>query len=528
MLLKNGIIYDGSGDAAITADISFNEKGIKAVGKNLPAEDSEIDCTGLAVSPGFIDFHSHNDWFIGAAGKPENMRPYLEQGITTHIGGNCGFGSAGYLPGSEHLNLLENNLFKAGLSGGIKWSSHDEYFDYLSARGLRGNLAVLAGSGTTRATITGYDAAPLSDENMKIHLGLLEQSLEQGALGVSFGMGYAPDIFAEQRQLLETMKLVKKHNKLITVHLRAQSSISGVYPLKPFGIPHNIISLQEFLDLAAETGVKMNISHLIFVGSRTWKTFDRVIGMIDDYRSKGADIAFDTYSHHCGATVITGLLPDWFMAEVPGAYTNPAILRKTRILMKVSFKLLGFDFRDMQLASANHPELDRFNGMFLSEISKERGVSNFDNYIDIARLSDSTARLLMYKYSSPDVVAGLMRHPASHFMTDSWVEPEGLQNPAVFGCFPKFLERAVNERIIPLEEAVRKMTGANADRAGIEGRGYLKKGMASDVVVFDPADIADNEGVRPGGIKHVFLNGRHAVNEGAADDSCLAGEIIRG
>ena len=528
MLLKNALIYDGSGEQPFRGDISFDEGGIKAVGAGLPAEDRQIDCGGLAAAPGFIDFHSHNDWFIGASDRPGFMLPFLEQGITTHIGGNCGFGPAGYMPNSPHLNLLQSNLFKEGVSDGISWASFEEYFNHLGSRGLRGNIAALAGSGTTRASISGYDAADLNGDDLGQYLALLDDAMRQGALGVSFGMGYAPDIFAGRKQILEVMKLVKKHDKLVTVHLRAQSLVSGVYPMKPFGTPHNIISIKEFLDLAEDTGVKLNISHMIFVGRRSWRTYEPLIRLFDEYRARGCDLSFDTYSHHCGATVVTGILPDWFMAEVPAAYRDARLRLKVRVLMSIAFKTIGFDFRDMQLASACCGELEEYNGMFLSDMAKARGVSNFDNYMDIAEKSGSSARMLLHGYSNPQIIAGLMRHPDSHFMTDSWVEPDGLQNPAVYGAFPKFLQRSASEGVIPLELAVRKLSGANADRAGLAGRGYLRPGMGSDIVVFDPRSVADREGGRPSGIEHVFLNGVYAVRGGTADEGCRSGRVLLG
>ena len=173
------------------------------------------------------------------------------------------------------------------------------------------------------------------------------------------------------------------------------------------------------------------------------------------------------------------------MSALPAGYDDPALLRRVKGLMNLSFGLLGFGYGDMRLAAGNHPELDPYNGQYLSEIAKARGLGQFENYIDIAKKSGSTARLLIDKYSSPDLVATLMRHPASHFMTDAWIEPSGLQNPAALGCFPRFLERA-REGVMPLEAVVRKMTGANADRAQLKGRGYLKAGGFADLVVLRP------------------------------------------
>lgn len=532
ILLSGGTIVDGTGSPAFTGDILIENDTISAVSREpVSAEAEKIDCSGKVVSPGFIDMHSHQDWFIPSAEKFEYFAPFIEQGITTYVTGNCGFGAAGFQKETGHLDLLENNLFAAG-HGGITWRSHEDYFQHCEKKGLHQNMVTLTGHGTTRASLRGYDASPMKDEERKKILALLEESMDQGARGVSFGLGYAPDIFTTFEEQKEVAELVKKKNGFITCHVRAFSTISGAYPAKPFGKAHNIIALEEMIRLARETGVRMHISHLIFVGKKTWKTLDKALELIDKAIDDGLDIHFDTYAHHCGATVITGILPEWFMAEVPAAYENPRLLRKIRNLMKLSFALLGFNTADMQIAAANHPDLDRFNGMFISEIARERKEKDFLTYIELAKKSDSSARMLLHKYSNREIVLELMRHRASHFMTDAWIEPEGLQNPAAFGCFPRFLQLARETGVISLEEVIHKMTGKNAAQAGITDRGYLQKGMAADVTIFDWNSVEDKTTLedssrRPTGIETVFINGGKVVEKGEARKDPMAGRVLR-
>jgi N-acyl-D-amino-acid deacylase len=532
LLLKNGFIIDGTGARGYRGNLLIKNGMIAQVSSGpIRVKCGTIDCAGKAVAPGFIDLHSHNDWFFSSPDRPEYITPFLEQGITTFTGGNCGFGAAVFKKDTKYRGLLEDNLFKAGHHG-LRWNTLDQFYRYITRGGMRANLVSLCGHGTTRVSIKGYDPSPMTGDEMKQILALIDESMEQGAPGVSFGMGYAPDIFSNAAEQEQVARLVKKHDGIVTVHVRAFSSVSGAYPIKPFGEPHNLIALKEFLDLARKTGVRLQISHLIFVGARTWKTLDRALALIDRAIDDGVDVRFDTYAHHCGATVITGILPDWFMAEVPGAYANKKILRKTRFIMRVSFALLGFNMSDMQLAAANHPEIERYNGMFLHDIARDRGISDFDNYIDIASKSNSTARMLIHKYSNEHIIRELMRHRASHFMTDAWVEPSGLQNPAAFGCFPRFLQIARETGNITVEDAIHRMTGKNADRMKIRDRGYLKKGLAADVVVFDPAIIRDNTtirapGARPDGIEYVIVNGKIAVRGGKANPKIMAGMVIR-
>ena len=205
------------------------------------------------------------------------------------------------------------------------------------------------------------------------------------------------------------------------------------------------------LDLARETGVRLQLSHLIFVGATTWKTFDKAMDLIDRAMADGVDLMLDTYAYHCGASIITVLLPDWFMATAPASFSDKTLIFKARLLAALSFRLLGFGFKDIQIASAVHEPFNRLNGMFLSDIAKERRVSPFENYMDFIQQSNGTARVLMHRYTNPEIIDELIRHKASLFMTDAWAEPDGLQNPAAYSCFPKFIEMTRDRQLISKE-----------------------------------------------------------------------------
>ncbi|MBA3009266.1 MAG: amidohydrolase family protein [Proteobacteria bacterium] len=533
ILLQNGCVVDGTGKKRFTGHVLIEKDKILEVSDNLPVfsgiDCQVIDCTDKVISPGFIDIHSHMDWFLVSNDRPEFTDPFVHQGITSFVAGNCGYGAAGFKKNTPFKHLLEDNLFKAGHTG-LNWDSYSEYFDSLKRSGLTHNLLTLAGHGTTRTSVRGYDASPMKQQETKEILNLLEESMDQGARGVSFGFGYAPDIFCTHDQLTTVAKLVKRKKGLLTIHMRASSSISGAYPLKPFGTPHNLLALKEVLDLALKTRVRLQISHLIFVGTRSWKTFDRAMALIDQAIQQGADVGFDLFAYDCGASVITTILPDWFMAELPGAYHNQKLLKKLNLLMNVSFKLLGFDFRDIQIASANHPDLEKFNGMFLSEIAKIRKVSPFQNYLDFAEMSNSTARVLMHKYNTEQITAELMTHPAAYFMTDAWIEPQGGQNPAAFGCFPHLLQLA-REKNLSLEKTIHKMTEGSAKRVGIKDRGALKPDMAADITLFDWKTVRDNNtrektNQTPTGIEAVFINGTQVLKNGRVDTASNPGVIL--
>jgi N-acyl-D-amino-acid deacylase len=531
ILLKNGLIVDGTGAKGRIGNLLIKRSRIERVTeKAIPTNAKTIDCTGKVIAPGFIDAHSHYDWFLPSREKMELKAPFTLQGITTFVGGNCGFSPAGFKKDTSHLPLIEE-LFR-GANDGISWKSMGEYFSQLKKTGMSHNLISLAAHGTTRASIRAHDPSPLKNEEMEEMLLLLEEAMDQGAPGVSLGLGYEPGIFADRDELGRIAALVKKKDKILTVHARAFSALSGAYPIVPFGKPHNLLAIEDLITLARATGVRLQISHLIFVGRKTWKTFHRALDMIDKARAQGVDVKFDIFSYLCGSSIINVFLPPWFLARIPGVFGSKAARARLKLEFKIMENMLGFGFEDIQIACANQPDLDRYNGMLLSDIARERKLSPLDNYLDFVQKSNGTARVLIHRYSSPEIVQALMRHPASLFMTDAWVEISGTQNPAAFGCFPRFLQTARDRKIITIEEAIHKMTGASAERFNISDRGILKKGLAADITVFGWSTVMDNTedgstGTAPSGIEEVFINGIHTVSKGRINRALRPGQVVR-
>ncbi len=529
LLLKNGLIVDGTGGKAYPGDLLIHEGRIEAVGPGrIEFTGESIDCAGKVVAPGFIDMHSHMDWVLPAEGRHELKTPFTSQGITTFLTGNCGYGIAGFRRNSRFRDLLES---KAAGMYAMPWDTMEGYFQQLEQQGITHNMANLAGHGTTRASIRGFQAGPMSEEETKELLYLLEEALDQGAYGVSFGLQYEPGIFAAPPELTKVAEVVKRKDKIVTVHVKAYSSLSGTYPLELFGTPHNLLAIEEMLDLARETGIRLQLSHLIFVGERTWKSFDRAIELIDEAIREGVDVKFDTYAYHCGNSIVNVFMPEWFLAEVPKSFESRSSLLRLRAEITLIEKLLGFGYEDIQITNANHPELDQFNGMFLTDIANERGVGQFENFVDFARRTNGIARVLNHRYSNLEQVEAMMQHPASLFQTDTEVALTGVQNPAAFGNFPRFLQYARDSRLLGLEEVIHKMTGAAAEQFRIKDRGLLRKGLAADITVFDWEKVKDNNTTektdeKPTGIEYVFINGQAAVEGGELDTSILPGNVL--
>ncbi len=524
-LLKNGRVIDGSGRPAFEGSVIIEGKKIARVIEGPCPSDFDgevVDCTGLTIAPGFIDAHSHNDWFAARQDPIPYFKPFAEQGITTQVVGNCGFSPFGYEAGTPHLALIGGGLFQAGEAG----SDFGSFAGWREAAEKKTplNLAPLQGHGTIRTGICGYENRPLTRDELARRDSVLEQSLEQGAFGASFGLMYEPDRYATAEELESAARIVAKYNGILTVHARALSAASTSYSPPFGGRPHNLRALDEMMALARRTGVKLQYSHLIFVGESSWKTVDESLELIDRFRAEGYDFAYDLYSMTFGVSVITVVLPSWYLSMPPAKRSSPWARLRLAAEVSLTKKILGFGFEDIMIAWIGEG-YEALCGKRVSEIAREWKMSELDTYIKLVELSQARGRVNMYKYYHEDIVTRLIRHKPSLFMTDAWIEEKGVQNASAYGAYPKFLALSREGRGLPLEETVNKMTGAVADRFSLKGRGYLREGCAADITVFNAATVAHNgdEPVRPRGIEYVYINGKKVVSGGLADESTMEG-----
>jgi N-acyl-D-amino-acid deacylase len=518
ILLQGGTLVDGTGAPGRACDVLTRDGRVAAIGSGLDSADAlRIDCSGRVVAPGFIDMHSHMDFF--AAGEdPHAFDPFTRQGVTSFVAGNCGFSPFGFRGETAHHHLIENGLFEEGCDR-IDWSGYPEYRERVAANGVRQKIFGLVGHGTSRTSFCGFDARELTSEELREMLELLGRAMDEGAEGVSLGLQYKPGVFASMEELEAVARLVEARGKLLTVHARAYSTFSGTYPLNPFGRAHNLRAMEDMLELARRTGVRMQYSHLIFVGRRTWRHLEEALELFDRAHQEGLDVHFDIFPYACGATLLNTFLPDWFMARMPDCLDRPLDKLRLRAELALGFSLVGFGYPEMQITNARCPEYAEFDGRFLPEIAAAKGQTEFDTLLDILRCSNVEARVLFHGYTNPEILDRLMAHPLAHFATDAWPESSGVQNPAAYGTFPRFLELARQRGRVSLEQAVHKMTGHSAARLGRSDLGILAEGHPADVTVFDWERIADQtEGghndARPTGVEHVYVDGRAILENG--------------
>ncbi|MCL2228981.1 MAG: amidohydrolase family protein [Firmicutes bacterium] len=519
-LLKNGNIIDGTGAAAFVGDVLLDGDKIVSVGKSLekPAGAKVVDCTGLCVAPGFIDAHSHNDFFVG---KSEYFAPFVRQGITTQITGNCGFSVFGIDKNSPHTEHVGGGLFKTEKPSG--------FTDFLkNTKGkLHLNVAPLIGHGTTRIATSGMESKPLSPTQIDEMLLHVDEAMKNGALGGSLGLMYQPGLFSKKDELVAFAKKIKEYDGILTVHPRACSKVAPGYPLFSRK-PHIEIALNEVAQIAKESGVRTQYSHLIHVGKATWKYCDRILKKFNELKAQGIDIGYDVYAYSFGTTILTVFLPAWYLSLPKKKKDKQITKSKIGTIINITKLMLGFNFSDFMVAYISE-EHKHYEGKTILECAKMDGISDFDMYLKLVDLSEGKGRVLVSKYNNDEIIKKLMQDENSVFMTDAWLEETGFQNAATFQCFPQFLVTA-RDNNMQLEQIIHKMTGKTAARYQLENRGVLKSGNFADVTIFDCENLKVNVAVpesAPKGIKYVFINGELVVDNDTYNPKTVGMHVLK-
>lgn len=508
LVLKNARIYDGSGAAAFTGDVRIEDDRIVAVGAELPSDGAEqvMDLAGLSIAPGFIDAHSHNDWFALEEDPLPWFAPFIRQGITTFVAGNCGLSAVGYDRDSPHKALMGGGLFFFP-EGRDDHGSLADYFARVDGH-MPCNMAMLAGHCTSRAAASGSVNRALTPEEETHMLSLLEEALQQGAAGISLGLMYDPGLYAQMPELKKVAALCAKYDRPLTVHPRANSAVSMSYP-ELLGRSHLLRAVDEMKEIALETKCRLQYSHAIFVGRRSFKDQPEFVQIMNELRAAGVDAMFDIYDELLGVSVITVILPAWYQAMTPEERRKPINRIKLTALVYASSLLLGFGFKDIQVAYIGEG-YEQYEGRSVHDIARAEGLSDLETYLMLCEKSHFKGRVNMGPYTTPEIISEFEHNENCLYMTDAWVEAHGVQNPAIYDCFPKFLRDALRGTGDSLPATIRRMTGATADRFRLAGRGYLRPGCFADLTVFDEDEIrnATPDQEKSFGIRKVFINGR--------------------
>jgi len=538
ILLKNGTIIDGTGRPRFAGHVLIEGDIIREIvpgGAGTPPARTVIDVQGLAICPGFIDMHSHADWAVCLEENQDMLGCLLEQGITTVVAGNCGFSPAPLR--RETLERFRQFMPLMVHAPGFGWEGMGDFLNRVQALGPCLNVAQLAGHASIRLAAASTMRGRMSDEELGHCLDLLARSLDEGACGLSLGLGYEPGMYSPPDELEAFCRVAAARGKPGTVHLKALSAVSPTYPPTTLE-PHNLLALREMLGVARAAWVKLQLSHFIFVGRNSFWTAHKALRMVELARHDGLDVMFDAFPYTCGNTTISVVIPHWFLKRAPGAYRNPLLKLRLRAELEAGFRLLGFMYEDFQVMNIDLEGYDDLRGLRVTEIARKWKVSPFDALLRLCELGTWTTLALFHAYSGvpgrEGAIDAVLSHELCLYETDALITGRGYPNPAAVGAFPRICGPLVRDRrLFTLEQAVHRSTGASAQRFSISDRGVVRTGAAADLVVFDPETLSDTPPVdsrpagRPKGIHHVFINGRHVVRAGTVSGEQRAGRVLR-
>ncbi|MEG1857913.1 MAG: amidohydrolase family protein [Pseudoflavonifractor sp.] len=496
LLITNASIINGDGSPAFMGSIAVSGDEIVAIGDGAVGYSATrtIDAAGRYVTPGFVDIHTHIDIDMGGLMFGVLSDRYLEnmvrQGITTAIGGNCGY---------------------SGLEIG-------KFIDTLNEGKCGCNVGVLAGHGMMRIAAMGMEnraPTPAELERMK---GMTRKAMDEGAFGLSTGLGYAPGNYSDVEELVPLCEIVKEYDGLYTSHIRNQDRKVRE-------------SWQEIIELGRKSGARVHISHFQVIGEECWGAAPELIDMLNAAREEGICITGDTFPYEgAGWSIVGVLIPNWVQAGGgPQGTENLAMkarLRDPELLPKIRAEILDtLSLRGNAegILILNGGELQELNNRFLSEIAAAWGMEPVDAVIKIA-LETSGVECTGFQCCFEDK-RKFFESPYCSVASDANsalvnVITHTPTQPRMFGCFPRFIQTYVKETpVFTLEEAVRKMTSLPADTMGIKGRGLLAVGNKADIVIMDYDKVADNAQYTdtlhfPSGIDTVVINGKVAVLDG--------------
>ena len=518
LMINGGRVIDGSGNPWFLADVAVTKGIISAVGRVEEKARETIDASGLIVSPGFIDAHSHGD--IVLISEPE-ARIKIMQGITTEIVGQDGLGEA---PLTD-ANLEMWRRYLSGLNGNPDiewdWRSLGEYLARLAAARPSVNVASLVGHGNIRLAAMGMENRKPTTAELDKMKRLLDESLREGAIGLSTGLIYPPCVYSDTAELTELCKVTAAHRGVFVVHMRNEGD-------------KLLDSIDEVVSVGRGSGVSVHISHFKSNGRANWGKSPQALARVEEARKQGIDVTFDQYPYTAGSTFLGSLLPPW--AHEGGVDSLLKRLQDEDMRKKLTAYLGGsrgdegspHEWDKILITNVQTSRNKRFEGKYVSQIAAELDKSPAETVLDLVLEEENAATMATFTMNEDDVRT-IMRSPLGMVCTDGIVL--GKPHPRAYGSFPRVAGHYVREGVLRLEDAVRKMTSYTAQTHGLTDRGILRTGLAADVTVFDPDKIKDtatfkNPIQHPKGIEYVIVNGVVTVDKGRHNGG-RAGKVLR-
>ena len=474
LIIRNGTVIDGSGKPGFQADIGVEGDRITRIGALSSDAPWTIDASGRVVAPGFIDVHSHDDFAL--LDRPECDFKIM-QGVTTQVIGNCGFGAA---PANDaYRNFLRGfgvTLF--GPLGDFSWHTTADFYQALEAHPAAVNVATLVPHAAVRYGVLQGDKRPPSDQELSAMQALVREGMQAGAVGMSTGLFYAPGSYADTEEVIALAQVVSAYDGVYATHMRDEAD----------GL---LTSIQETLRIGEEAKVAVQISHHKAMGRKNWGRVKDSLALVEQARARGLDVTSDAYPYTAGSTTLAALVQAGVVARV----------RPTDILI------------------ASTPTLHEYEGKTLEEICGLTGKPLQDTVGDLLAGAGESTVAVLFGMDEADVRT-VLSHPTTMIGSDGIPSVEGKPHPRLYGTFARVLGKYVRtEQLLSLEDAVYRMTGLPAEKFHLTDRGLIREGAYADLVVFDPATVAETGTYQqprqyPPGIDYVVVNGKVTADHG--------------
>jgi len=517
VLIKNGQIVDGSGNASFIGDVGINADTIASIGNLQKAKGIlEIDAKNLVVAPGFINMLSWANVSLIEDGRSQGD---IRQGVTLEVLGEGH--SMGPLTEEMKKEMLVN---QQNITYDITWTTLGEYLEFLEEKGVSTNIASFVGNGTLREYIMGYENRLPTSEELDKMKALTQQAMEEGAIGMSSSLIYVPSGHAKTNELIELAKVVEEYDGMYISHIRDEEG----------GL---LDAVKELITISEETNIRSEIYHFKASGNQNWHLLDQAIALIDSARTKGLPITTDMYMYNASSTGLNVLLPAW--AKEGGHDATMRLIEQPDLRKKM---IQEIDFHvpaeKILLVGFRNKEMRNLIGKTLADVAAERKITPEKAIVDLIYEDNSRIQVVYFSMSEDNI----KRKIALPYMaicsdagsyTNEGVFLEQSTHPRAYGSFARLLGKYVREeKVIPLEEAIYKLTSLPATNMKLDKRGALKKGFYADITIFDAGTIQDNATFETPhqyatGMQHVFINGTQVLKNGE-HTGANPGKVVRG